>query len=294
MTVYIQEHTAGAGNWIYTGYKHAWESMGYNVVFFKSNINPTGDYYVMITDSEAPPHLNLITNSKQCFLYTQPNDFPEPWGTHPNFQCHCPDEVIAKLNDMTNVKKWTFGDCTTEPIYTKWKNVNSVPLAFDNIAYKSIKVDYKYDVCFIGGIADNGFNEKIHIMNNTLGAISRTELECGFFINKNLTHTQENYILNASKITINIHDAYQRALGLDTNERTFKSLGVNGMLVSDKITQLDRLFPFVKTSNNNDELVSFIQDLTNDSTLEAQKEENKKYILSNHTYIHRAQQLLSI
>tara|TARA_R110000851_G_scaffold329195_4_gene500844 strand:- start:575 stop:1450 length:876 start_codon:yes stop_codon:yes gene_type:complete len=291
VTVYIQEHTFGAGKWIYTGYKNAWESIGYKVVFFNNNITPAGDYYVMITDGAAEQHLNLITNSKQCFLYTQPNHFPEPWGTHPNFQCHCSDEAITKLNDMTNVKKWTFSNVTQ--FFNKWKNVTTVPLAFDNIGYNRIKIDYKFDVCFIGGIANNGFNEKIHIMNETLGYISK-KFNCGFFINKNLSHKQENYVLNASKIAINIHDAYQRKLGLDTNERTFKSLGVNGMLVSDEIAQIKDMFSFINMSNDSNKLVSFIEEHINDNNLEQHKDSNVDFILKNHTYIHRVNKLLQL
>ena len=58
-----------------------------------------------------------------------------------------------------------------------------------------------------------------------------------------------------SKISLNIHDAYQRTLGCDTNERTFKSLGLNGILISDKIKQLENIFPNIKTSNDSSELV---------------------------------------
>ena len=294
MTVYIQEHTFGAGKWIYTGYKNAWEAIGYNVVFFNKPIHPTGQYYVMITDGVAQQYLDLISNSEKCFLYTQPNYFPDPWGSHPNFQCHCSSFLIHQLNDMDNVIKWTFGDKNEQPYFTEWKNVNTVPLAFDNISYKTVNEDYKFDVSFIGGVANNGFNEKIHIMNNTLGPISRSSLKCGFYINKNLSHSQENYILNASKLTINIHDAYQRELGLDTNERTFKSLGINGMLVSDNVDQLTRIFPFVKTSNDNNELVSIIQEHINSNDLENKKEKNREHVLNNHTYICRVNTLLTL
>lgn len=291
MTVYIQEHTFGAGKWIYTGYKNAWESIGYNVVFFNKPIRPTEEYYVMVTDSSAEQYLELISNSKKCFLYTQPNYFPEPWGTHPNFQCLCSDELITILNNMSNIKKWTFSQVTD--FFNKWKNVKTIPLAFDNIGYSRIKTKYKFDVCFIGGVANNGFNEKIHIMNETLGYISK-QFNCGFFINKNLTHKQENYVLNASKIAINIHDAYQRKLGLDTNERTFKSLGVNGMLVSDQIAQIKNMFSFVKMSNDRNTLVSFIRDHINDPNLEQHKDFNVNYVLNNHTYTHRVSELLQL
>ena len=80
-------------------------------------------------------------------------------------------------------------------------------------------------------------------------------LNCGFFVGKNLTHEQECKVLHNSKVTLNIHDAYQRTLGLDTNERTFKSLGLNGCLVSDTVGQLSRLFPDLNTSLTGSDLV---------------------------------------
>ena len=39
-----------------------------------------------------------------------------------------------------------------------------MPLSYDSISYQSKEIiDYKYDICFIGGFADNGFNEKIKV-----------------------------------------------------------------------------------------------------------------------------------
>ena len=121
-------------------------------------------------------------------------------------------------------------------------------------------------------------------------------LKCGFFVNKNLTHKQECDLLANSKITLNIHDAYQRVLGLDTNERTFKSLGLNGLLVSDKVKQLNELFPNVATSLSADELVSITKEILSLSENEIKiiKEENKHNILENHCYINRVKTLMSL
>ena len=121
-------------------------------------------------------------------------------------------------------------------------------------------------------------------------------LECGFFINKNLSHHQECQLLANSKMTLNIHDAYQRTLGLDTNERTFKSLGLNGLLISDTVGQLNNLFPEILTSLDSDELVKHakhILSLTDDEK-RVIKEENKQNILENHCYINRVKTLLSL
>ena len=124
----------------------------------------------------------------------------------------------------------------------------------------------------------------------------KSALNCGFFIDRNLSHQQETAILYNSKVCINIHDAYQRALGLDTNERTFKSLGLNGIMISDKVEQLGRMFPNVKTSNDPAELVKMAKEIISLSEKEILniKTKNRQMILENHTYIKRVEQLLSL
>jgi len=190
---------------------------------------------------------------------------------------------------------WCFGDA--DLYHNKWKKVNTIPLAFDSISYKPKKdKKYEYDICFVGGWANNGFNEKRKIMIDIFVEFKKSGLNCGFFIGKNLTHEQENLLLYNSKISLNIHDAYQRTLGFDTNERTFKSLGLNGVLISDKVDQLERIFPSVKTSNDPAELVKFAKEYLSlaEKELNDIKEENRQLILDNHCYTHRVEKLLSL
>ena len=95
---------------------------------------------------------------------------------------------------------------------------------------------------------------------------------------------------------MNIHDVYQRVLGYDTNERTFKSLGLNGSLVSDTVGQLNRLFPEIKTSNDPKHLVDYAKQWLSlgDKKLEEIKEKNRSFILSNHCYTNRVEQLMEL
>ena len=158
-------------------------------------------------------------------------------------------------------------------------------MAYDSISYKSVEnKNYEYDICYIGGWANNGFDEKRKIMIEIFREFKGSGLKCGFFINKNLTHEQENLILCNSKVSLNIHDAYQRSLGFDTNERTFKSLGLNGILISDEVDQLKRIFPEIKISNNPTELVDLTKEYISltDKKRNDIKEYNKQNILENH------------
>jgi spore maturation protein CgeB len=173
-----------------------------------------------------------------------------------------------------------------------------MPLAYDSINYKQIENNkYKeYDICFVGGWANNGFNEKRRIMLDAFSKFMKSGLNCGFFVEQNLSHEQECQLLYNSKVTLNLHDAYQRELGYDTNERTFKSLGLNGCLVSDTVAQVNRLFPNIRTSLDPNELVQITKDYLSLTTKELNdiKEENRQNILENHSYINRVQQFLNL
>ena len=300
MKVYIKNHPAHAGKWIYEGYRRAWTALGYDVEYFTSlnEINEKGDYYIMATDYDIKndSSYSSVVNSTKSFIFAQPNTFPDPWGRHSNFVSNASPLAIDLLNQTDNTILWTFSDNTN--YHEKWKMVHTVPLAFDSIGYipKKDEKYSQYDVCFVGGWANNGFDEKRKIMIEIFSKFMDSGLKCGFFINKGLTHEQECDLLYNSKTALNIHDAYQRTLGYDTNERTFKSLGLNGILVSDTIAQLNNLFPSVPTSLNSNELVESVKgilSLTNEE-IRGIKEDNKKNIAENHTYVKRVEQFLKL
>ena len=295
--VYIKFHAGGAGKWIYEGYFRAWESLGYETVYYNSLAEvggETGSYYLMATDGEInnSEALNIASNSYKTFLYVQPNDFPAPWGNHPNFQCLCPLEFINKLNQLENIILWSFG--RSSQYYTKWKKPHYIPLAFDHLSYKP-QQDSKYecDVCFVGGWANNGFDEKRGIMLDHFNELNKLGIKMGIYINQNISLQDEANLLYNSKIALNIHDQYQRVYGNDSNERTFKSLGLNGFLVCDKVTEVNRLFPDVPTGESPAEFVELVRKYLS-TPLDDIKERNKQKILNKHTYVNRVEKLLAI
>tara|TARA_R100000008_G_C3577703_1_gene166314 strand:- start:322 stop:1209 length:888 start_codon:yes stop_codon:yes gene_type:complete len=295
MKIYIKRHNSHAGRWIYKGYKSAWEKLGYETEYYNSlsEIRPNDRHQIMALDSDIKNedifNLNL---ADRVYVYAQPNKFPEPWGSHPNFVSNCPDHVITQLNEMDNVRLWSFTEI--EDYHYKWKKVHTVHLAYDDINYQPLEDErYKFDVCFIGGWANNGFNEKRQIMIDHFKPLLKTDLKCGIFINKAISHDVENKILYNSKLAVNVHDAYQRVLGLDTSERTFKSLGLTGVLVSDKISVLEKLLPQVPLAESPEEMSQLVQELAK-KDLTSLKEENRQLILENHTYSNRVKELLEL
>jgi len=321
MKVYCVKYTQHAGRWIYDGYRSAWKEKGYDLheriskdwdkfqgtgetayasPYPADEESMSEDYMLMTTADLAayPDYIKAISRSKKTFLFVQPNVYPDPWGRHANFYCTADKDYIKELDQMDNVRLWTFADVVPE-YYTQWtKEIHTVPLAFDSVNYQP-KVEDKYkkfDISFVGGWANNGFNEKRKIIIDIFSKFKESGLTCGFFINKNLTRQQECDLLANSRMTLNIHDAYQRVLGLDTNERTYKSLGLNGMMVSDTVGQLNNLFPDIKTSLDSQQLVELTKNVLSltETELNDIKEKNKQNILDNHCYTNRVEELLNL
>jgi len=314
MKVYCVQYSGHAGRWIYDGIGAAWDKLGYEIyrgdsnepetttfMFFPSDSDTLSeDYHIMCTADMINCDLALtaVQNAKKAFLFVQPTQFPDPWGQHPNFRNILDTKWITELNKLDNVVYWTFADVTEEYYHLWEKPIHTIPLAFDNLNYKpNINSKFQqFDISFVGGWANNGFDEKRKIIIEIFSKFKDSGLNCGFFVNKNLTHQQECDLLANSKLTLNIHDAYQRTLGLDTNERTFKSLGLNGGLVSDTVGQLGRLFPNIKTSLDANEIVKVTRDLLALPAKELQdiKNKNKHDVLTNHCYTNRIEELLKI
>lgn len=296
MKIYIKKHESHAGKWIYTGIKNAWDYYGYETVYFNNfdEISPKNNIIITTDSTVTKSALKTISESKKTFLFVQPKSFCDPWGKHPNFVSSLDSETIKDINSISNIQNWTF--CDTNDYYKDWNNVYTIPLAFDDISYQNTvsNKNFEFDVCFIGGRANNGFDEKYIIMKNVFSNFQNKNLKCGFFINKNLTHEQERDILYNSKVCLNIHDAYQRKLGYDTNERTFKSLGLNGVLVTEKINQCSRLFPDV--SYVKDDLDFLTQTLLllekKDTEILQIKKEMQNHTLTFHTYKNRVKVML--
>ena len=314
MNVYCVQYSGHAGRWIYNGIGAAWEKLGYEIYKPKSEDPQTTtmmywpttrelldeDFYIMCTADMVnyDAALTAVQNANKAFLFVQPTTFPDPWGQHPNFTNILDTKWINELNKLDNVVYWTFADVTEEYYHLWQKPIHTIPLAFDDLNYKpNINSKFQqFDISFVGGWANNGFDEKRKIIINIFSKFKDSGLNCGFFINKNLSHQQECDLLANSKLTLNIHDAYQQALGLDTNERTFKSLGLNGALVSDTVGQLNNLFPDIRTSLDAGEIVSITKELLSMPPAELQqiKDKNKADILANHCYTNRIEQLIKL
>lgn len=300
MKVFIKNHQYHAGHWIYKGYASAWKALGYDVRFYNdlSDLKNEKDFYLMAIDCGLDvKDVHILEKSTKTFLYVQPNNFPQPWGSHPNYVTNCDKSLIKLVNKLSNVKQWTFADVDKQ-YYTLWNPI-TIPLAFDSVSYrKSENKKYDYDICYVGGRANNGYDEKYKIMINTFKSFKNSNLKCAFFVEKNISHEEEQELLSSSKLCLNIHDAYQRELSRDTNERTFKSLGLNGMMAADYIQQIKNIMPDIDIilDNNLETMIIKIKQFLNLTEKEQKeiKNKNRNYILNNHCYVNRVEKLVNL
>lgn len=301
--IMIPEYLSGAGKWVYDGYASAWEQTGYDVIRRKSiePEDPPKECSIMLAC-----HNILATNTKEMhqrrgwlqkfenvYLFVTANTFPDPWGTHENYVSKLSQdfEFVKILQSLNNIHFWSFCNVSEKPeFWSDWGDVRYVPLAFDSINYQR-KYDERYasDACFVGGWADNGFNTKKQILKEWLGAFRDSGLKCRFLINQNISHEEEERILSSAKVCINIHDDYQREFGLDTNERSFKALGLNGCLLSDSVDELRRLKIGAQMALSPASMVILAQTPCSEQF----REHNRKNILENHTYINRVEEMIS-
>lgn len=300
MKVFIKNHHHHAGYWIYKGYAAAWKNLGYDICFYNNltELKKEKQYYLMAIDHNLSLNdLEVFSNSLKTFLYVQPNKFPEPWSLHSNYISNCNEQLIKEINNLHNVKQWTFADIKKE-YFTYWAPT-TIPLAFDSFSYSyTHNKNYEYDICYVGGRANNGYDEKYKIMINIFKYFKNSNLKCGFFVEKNISHEEEQQILSSSKLCLNVHDAYQRVLSLDTNERTFKSLALNGMIASDYINQIKNIIPDcnIILENNPEMMIDKIKIFLSLTEKEQQeiKNNNKNIILNKHCYSNRIEKLLSL
>jgi len=309
MKIYIQKPPHRAWETINNGYKSAWAHEGFNVVEYTTveEINESkGSYDIMAVDwlIKTQEAVDVLKNSNRAYFFPQPNNFPLPWGRHPNFASAVSREHTEQINESNNIYLWLWSEISEEQkkeCYSKWKweEINIVQLAFDSINYVPILDErYKFDVCFVGGWANNGFDEKRQIMLKYFQPFMKSDLKCGIFVEKNLTYEQENLLLYNSKVSINIHDAHHYHTQDHTNERTYKGLGLTGALVSDgggKI-QMKKLFPEVPLCDTPEEMFDAVERYVKmpEKELQLIKEKNREEVRENHTYINRVRKMIDI
>lgn len=308
MKVFIKKPSIqGAWIWILEGYRLAWQQKGYDTHYFNDieELESDNNNIIMIFDwdlyTKKEKYLKIFENSYKTYLFVQPNNFPNPWGMHPNFMSCLDQQYIDKINSIKNIKKWTILlQNEKDNYFSLWEGpIETIHFAYDSVNYEKLKIfdkSLEFDLCYVGSWANNGFDEKKQIMMKYFKELKKSGLNCGFFINKNLNIQQEASLLFSSKIGFNVHDNYARTLKLDLNERCFKTLGINGLTASDMPYLISKVLPSVNVITH-DDIEPLIQEIKlylekySYNDLKELKNKNINVILNEHTYLNRVEQM---
>jgi hypothetical protein len=292
MKVAIRKYSPdeGAWFWITRGIELAFQNLGWDVDRFEDPHKTQADLLLCYLGDNAYD----CTHFPKKIMFITPNYFPGIWNNHENYVSNIAKDknAVEKINSDKSILKWTFCDFDNVDYWNDWDNLLTSPLAYDNFSYPAKEIDeYKYDVFYCGSWANNGYNSKKKRIIEFLGEFKDSGLKCGFFVNKNLPHEKEIELMRSSRVCVNIHDDYAVELGLDTNERTFKALGANGLLVSDRVQQIARLDLPVQMVDTPKEMVQAVQELV---SMNLDSHANREMILEKHTYTNRVEEWLNL
>jgi hypothetical protein len=199
----------------------------------------------------------------------------------------------------------------------------TIPLAADKtIHFPEYSEKFKADISFIGtNLPDKrkSANEKIFPLKSkydlklygqdwttfdkTMGIIQKV----GQYFNipflrsirkPKLALEDERRIYASSKISINIHEAYQQQFGGDCNERTFKVPACGGFEITDSVACIKKYFKegeeIIIAKNTKDWFEKIEYYIKNPKKREKIIEAGRKRVLKDHTYHNRVNQLLNL
>ncbi len=107
----------------------------------------------------------------------------------------------------------------------------------------------------------------------------------------------ERKIYSSAQISVNFHEASQREMGGDVNERFFKILGCGGFQVTDWVASMDRLVPtgsFVAAKTEREWFDAIDTLMHRPEERRRRAEKGYDYVRAHHSYVNRALELIAL
>lgn len=190
------------------------------------------------------------------------------------------------------------------------KNISFLPQACDTFIYKPQHRIKDIDILFVGNLYNSrrrrayvkvvvkAFPNKIIRVIGEYKPWYKNPLKCLFresrsiYLNKNVPEILVNDYYNRAKVVLNIHNEQQQN---GANPKVFEISGSGAYQICDSNPYIKSLYPNgeIGLYNNEQELIDLIEDgLTTDKT--NQTEKAYQFIVSNHTFEKRVEQMLDI
>lgn len=172
-----------------------------------------------------------------------------------------------------------------------WQRSRHLPLAADPEIWSDVPVQSKiYHLAFAGNIWDRGRASVLESVFRIPG------IKFGFPGHGVLWMEDAAKLIRSSQIGFNVNSWFGSEYAFDLNMRFYETLSCGVPIITNHISEIDRLFPngasFVATYRSLEELPALIHRKLNDRDFLASGSAAKDWILDNATYKHRVKQAL--
>lgn len=323
MKILITNDNQSAHMWIREGWKNAFNFAGHSCyvwnmwdgqacfdVFnkFQPDVLITQVYNLnreIFKCIENRPHLKVLMKSPDFGALTENLREEYPILYMSNEQL----ETLELLRSRTGQPNFLFVHYPEDRLYEthgyltdRGFKVVSLLNAADVIKYSNPTVDNRLscDIGFIGGywpfkaqVLDKylinicqDYRYNIKIFGNAHWPVPQY---CGF-----LPTEKEKDLFISSSINLNLHEPHSEDHGYDITEKIFKIGCSGGFVISDFVSGLEKLFPFIPYFKNLDEMINKIDYyLSNKNERIEITNLLQKEIYQKHTYFHRCKTILS-
>jgi len=321
MKIALTKPSAGAGKWAWQGWENAFRALGHEVKDVAMSPNQIHEFNpdLLITSTSMPAPDYLLWRQNHPDAKVAMNVLA--WTTRDVYGINNPGVQAAPNNvqyakDMkANIVFAQYSAAYRVWLLDKWANegfkLGSMEMAADSTVYDVPQPDgvygamRPYPMVYVGGY----WAYKGETIDKWLLPVLKKYSDKLLLVGRGwpLKTTQINderqigYFFKTSLVCPNMHEPHSTYGGYDVVERVFKTMYCGGYCVSDYVKEMLDGFGFIpgvhlNVAKDPEQYAFFIENAL-DAGYEDQdyiqiKEAGKKFVRENHTYIHRATQLL--
>ena len=174
-----------------------------------------------------------------------------------------------------------------------WKNSFHLPLAADPEIWSNVPREEKaFNLAFAGNVWDKGRAEILQYLLN------QNQLKFGFPGHGALWMEDAAKLIRQAQVGFNVNSWYGNEHAFDLNMRFYETLSCGAPLITNWVTEIDRIFPvmpkFLKVYKNVEELPKVIKSAFLDLDFLSSGDEARKWIVEGNTYKHRMGRVLDL
>ena len=228
------------------------------------------------------------------------------------------DSVYRESQSMDTLELYDYRFMFEKTDIKKLKDAKGIdsyflPLCYDNYVYDVKDIERNVDISFVGSFAN--YEHRVALFERIIEEFKDCNIEIygkylmpskperyskyylkgyrKYFKNRFLTPEEVSNLYSRSKICINIHNKQSKE---GCNPRFFEIIGTKSFELVDNIEYINKNFnDYTVIYKDTDDLIRLIRYyLENEKERQEVVEKGYKYISSNHTFINRIEEIISI